>query len=139
MKKFLFRLFLACYSFYSYGQELPPKNASASTVDPRIVEVFGEQLQTLILESDVRRKAYESILGRMEIVESPFNAKEKLKKLSAMKLFNRYNPKLERDEVFDPKTFNALKYVLPVSSPVEEYIRIDNTNYLLVIHSQKKK
>lgn len=105
-------------------------------VDPRIVEVYGDQLETLVLNDKDRMNGLNDFLQkRVKIIYEEFNSGEKYTKLSEVKLFNSYNNELVRDEVFEPNTFNALKYDFPIFSgkyEVRKY-RVDNTNYIIKI------
>ena len=58
-------------------------------------------------------------------------------KLISVPLIKAFNSSILRDNVFNPKTFNPLKYDFNFNSrDLIKYYRVDNTNYLIVIHSQ---
>jgi hypothetical protein len=140
MNKFLLALCIACSSFNFYAQEKPGTATGTSAIDPRIAEVFGNQLTTLVLNDKDRRKGLEDILNiRTKINEVKFTPGEKIPKLSSMPLFNKYNPNLKRDEVFDAATFNVLKYNLHFFAQYTQMYRIDNTDYVIVILPQNTK
>lgn len=110
---------------------------SATDVDPRIVEVFGDDLQTLVLNDPHRLRALNQILfERHEIIVEPYTTGEKYTKLSTIPLFKYSNPNLVRDVVFDRDTFNILKYDLQFYAPADKIYRVDNTDFLIVVHPQ---
>jgi len=110
-------------------------------VDPRIVEVFGDQLEKLVLNDKDRLNGLNLLLEkRVKILIDPYATTEKYPKLSEFSLYDFYNKDLKRDEVFDANTFNVLKYNLSFFSNFEtKYYRVDNTNYLIKILAQNLK
>ncbi len=141
MKKiYLLLLLLSCSINTTYAQVTESNKKSSVNVDPRIIEVYGDQLQTLVLNDKDRFKALNDILFlRTSFVEEKFDPAEKYVKLSEVKLFNKYNPNLTRDSVFDKNTFNVLKYSFNLYSRDIQKYRVDNTNYLIVFISQSLK
>ena len=75
--------------------------------------------------------------NRVRIYEEKIKDLSNLQKLSQVPLFKTFNDKLERDIVFNPNTFNPLKYDFNYNSrdKTKSY-RVDNTNYIIVIYSQ---
>lgn len=59
---------------------------------------------------------------------------EKFPKLSQQPLFNKYNEEITRDTNFYHSSFNVLKYDLNFFSPHTKVYRIDNTDWLIIIH-----
>lgn len=141
MKKIYLLLILACFAMSSaYSQTTSGDKNSASTVDPRIKEVYADQLQTLVLNDKDRFKALNDILFlRTNFVVEKYNVSEKYVKLSEVKLFNKYNSTLKRDVIFDKNTFNVLKYSFNLYSKEIQKYRIDNTDYLVVFIPQSLK
>jgi len=123
-----------------YSQTVDAGQQTTISVDSRIREVYGDQLQTLVLNDKDRFKALNDILFlRTSFVEEKYNPSEKYLKLSEVKLFNKYNPNLVRDVVFDKNTFNVLKYSFNLYSKNIQKYRVDNTDYLIVFISQSLK
>ena len=113
-------------------------NATAQDIDPKIKEVYGEsESQALRNNPDRLERLTDLLNNRIKILEVPVEGKEKCPKLSQMELITRYNSNLTRDVVFDPATFNPLKYNLNFFSTTSNVVyRVDNTNYLIVIEPQ---
>ncbi|HEX8562839.1 MAG TPA: hypothetical protein VF676_07665 [Flavobacterium sp.] len=136
MKKMQLLLVISLFTFTMFSQEQQQLPATAS-VDQRIVEVFGDQLQQLVLNDALRLRDLNAILfERYEITEVPYSNDEKYTKLSEVPLFNFYNPGLVRDTAFDRDTFNILKYDMRFFAKSDIIYRVDNTNYIIVIHPQ---
>ncbi|WP_372474760.1 hypothetical protein AB4865_05680 [Capnocytophaga sp. ARDL2] len=109
-------------------------------VDPRIVEVFGDQLENLVLNNKDRLESLTFLLNeRVKIVEIPYWEGEGYTKLSEVPLFNPYNKDLKRDEDFNPYTFNVLKYNMNFHSRGTQYYRVDNSIYVIKILNRNLK
>lgn len=115
-------------------------NSFSQQINPKITEVYGEKTQEIFQNDPDRLKALTDLLdNRIKIVESPVIVEDKYTKLSTIPLLNKYNPNLTRDAVFNPNTFNPLKYNLNFFTTEVQIYRIDNTDYIIVIDSQKQK
>ena len=111
-----------------------------ANVDPRIIEVFGDQLERLVLNDKDRLESLNKLLQqRVKIVVEPYATGESYKKLSEVKLFDKYNKDLKRDQEFNLETFNVLKYDLYFFSQSIRVYRIDNTDYIIKILSENLK
>lgn len=107
-------------------------------IESFVREVFTDQADALVLKSESSRLALiTSFLNRVEVLHRPDLAGKKFKLLSAIPLQNKYNPGLLRDLVYDPATFNPLKYQFPMASKNTEAYRLDKTDYLIIIHPAK--
>ncbi|MCS4237542.1 hypothetical protein M2306_002412 [Myroides gitamensis] len=105
-----------------------------TTLDPRIAEVYRDNKQLL---SEARVNALMQLLNeRVEIKEEAFVSGEKHQLLSTVPLFNKYNTALTRDVTFDLNTFNVLKYNLAFFENRDALYRVDNTNFVIIIHQQ---
>lgn len=106
-------------------------------LDPRILEVYGQEARQLQLKNPGWAEGMQKLLTeRIHYVESIQTDGEKYPKLSEFELLNHNNPDLKRDETFDPAAFNPLKYNLSFFSGNTMVYRIDGTSYLLVIEPQ---
>lgn len=115
-------------------------HVSAQQVNAKIQEVYGDKTQELVVNDPIRLDFLNDLLSnRIKIIESPLTADDKYIKLSSVELLNKYNPSLTRDIVFDPLNFNPLKYNLNFFPKTAMVYRVDNTNYLIVIHPQTLK
>jgi len=56
--------------------------------------------------------------------------------LSEIPLFNVFNDSLKRDHSFNPMKFNPLKYNFKFHSADTQLIRVDNSDYFIIIKSQ---
>lgn len=139
MRRISLLILLGLLSFRAMSQEA--KMNDKIDVDPRIVEVFGDQLEKLVLNDRDRLNGLNLLLEkRIKIIIEPYATTEKYPKLSEFELFNFYNKDLKRDMVFDINSFNVLKYNLSFFSNKEiKYYRVDNTDYLIKILSQNLK
>lgn len=138
MKKIYLLLILACFAMSSaYSQTTLGNNNSASTVDPRIQEVYADQLQTLVFNVPNRLRDLNDILtNRVKIEEMKLEKDEKYPKLSEVELFNKYNPELARDMTINENNFNPLKYSFRFHAKTTLIYRIDNTDKVIVIYPQ---
>jgi hypothetical protein len=113
----------------------------SQTIDPKIQEVYAAKTQELVAQNpDWLVSMNDFIQNRVtvsQIILDPIN--DKYKKLSEVKLINKYNPDLQRDVVFDPTNFNPLKYDFVFSAKSTMVYRVDNTNYVIVIAPQSFK
>lgn len=115
-------------------------NSFSQQIDPKITEVYGDKTQEIFQNDPDRLKALTDLLdNRIKLVESPVHGEDKYTKLSTIPLLNKYNPNLKRDVVFNPSTFNPLKYNLNFFTSEVQIYRVDNTDYIIVIDSQKQK
>ena len=138
MKKCYLLLLIVCFAMNSaYSQSTDESVNNVSVVDPRIQEVYADQLNTLVLNVPNRLRDLNDILtNRVKIEEATLEIGEKFPKLSSVELFNNYNPNLTRDVVIDVANFNPLKYNLRFHAKTTLVYRIDNTNKIIVIHPQ---
>ncbi len=125
LKHFLFIICLMFIGIFS---------SEAQQVNSKIQEVYGDKYQELVTNDPEHLQFLNDIVtNRIKIIESPYDSQEKYKKLSEVALLNKYNSALTRDMVFDPLTFNPLKYDMVFSSKLPVVYRVDNTNYLIMI------
>ena len=130
------------YSFFTFALIALANisDANAQQVNSKIQEVYGDKTQEIVQSDPERIKLLNDLLdNRIKIIEMPVNEKEVYPKLSDMPLLNKYNSQLQRDLVFNPDTFNPLKYSLNFFSLKTEVYRVDNTAFLIVINSQGSK
>jgi len=139
MRRISLLILLGLLSFRAMSQE--GETNDKKEVDPRLVEVFGDQLEKLVLNDKDRLNGLNLLLEkRVKIIIEPYATFESYPKLSEFSVNNSYNKDLKRDDVFDINTFNVLKYNLSFFSNREiKYYRVDNTDYLIKILSQNLK
>lgn len=81
---------------------------------------------------------YEENLSRVEVKTLPVSNNENYTLLSSVDLKSKYNPQLTRDNAanFNPAQFNALKYLFDFYPKQDKSYRVDNTQYVIVIHAK---
>ncbi len=136
MKKIYLLLMFACFAVSSVYSQVSG-NANLSSVDPRIQEVFADQLQTLVHNVPNRINDLNDILNnRVKIEYMKLESDDKFPKLSSIELFNNYNPNLTRDVTIDENNFNPLKYNFRFHARTTLVYRIDDTDKVIVIYPQ---
>lgn len=132
MKKYI--LAICClFSAHFFAQE---KRTNAD----KIAELYGDQLGYYQSFDPQRIESLDDFLSnRVEYATIPYDNGKTLLKLSEIPLFNKYNPNIKREQVFDPNTFNILKYHINFFSTKTQTIRIDNTDTVIIIKPQKQK
>jgi len=77
---------------------------------------------------------------RISYVQSPLTTNDKFPTLSSFPLMNKNNASIVAIDylAFNPSTFIPLTYSLPFFSNKTEIIRVDGTEYLIVIEPQHK-
>ncbi|HTO14389.1 MAG TPA: hypothetical protein VLZ83_01390 [Edaphocola sp.] len=77
----------------------------------------------------------QQMLSRVEIKQQNYQVNEGYTLMSSVLLKDKCNPYLQRDELnFDANTFNPLKYFFNFTVGISTTYRVDNTNYIIVIH-----
>ena len=106
----------------------------------QLTEVYGDQLQSLILNRPQRLKDVKDILrNRVKIGLASDNEKSRFAPLlSTVPLFKNYNTKLQRDGSFDKNNFNPLKYQFDFHGFSFSMFRIDNSDYVVMIIPQRR-
>ena len=119
---------------YNENIKLPLNNIEILMIN----EVYDEYAQQFILDNPNKLKSIKNILrNRVKIYQEKIKDLSSLQKLSEVSLFNVFNKKLKKNVVFNPKTFNPLKYDFNYNSREKtKRYRVDNTNYVIVIYSQ---
>ena len=124
-------------TYFTLSSSVYAQQAQVEPVNPKIIEVFADKTQELILDNPDRLALYNDFLeNRVKVIESQKSGDDKFIKLSSVSLMNKYNATLTRDLVFDPNNFNPLKYALDILPKTTMIYRVDNTNYLIVIQPQ---
>ncbi len=139
MRNFLLTIIFLFLSITLYSQSSGIQQNVIQNIDSKIIEVYQNELN-IILERDPERITFINKLlnERIKYMEDKLTSTDKYKKLSEVTLFNKYNENLTRDTVFDPQTFNPLKYKFNFYSQFTQVYRVDNSDYVIVIESQRK-
>jgi len=81
-----------------------------------------------------RERIYLEQLSRIEIIPIPYVENNNLKNLSSIDKMNKYNTSLSFDiSNFDPVKFNFIKYSFNFYSTSDQFIRVDNKDYIIHI------
>jgi len=139
MNKLYLLLVVLCYSSVLSAQSGSFSTSRPTAIDARITEVYGDQAQHLAGNSNLIQSFTQLLNERVEFKEVKQDLKEKFPKLSEVPLFNKYNPDLKRDDVVDKATFNVLKYKMRFFANYDVVYRVDNTDTVIIIRSQKRK
>lgn len=80
-------------------------------------------------------------LERMKYVNAPLTATDKYPLLSSFPLMNKNNPAIAEINYsqFDPLTFTPIIYCLPFFSDQTQVIRVDGTDYIIIIEPVKTR
>ncbi|RYZ26850.1 MAG: hypothetical protein EOP49_42955 [Sphingobacteriales bacterium] len=107
----------------------------SATLDPRIAEVYTGVPQ---YTTPAHVAMYEENLGRVEVKHVVPTATENYTLLSSVPLKNKYNQALVYDNGsnFNPAQFNALKYLFSFYPIQDMTYRVDNTEYVIIIHKK---
>jgi hypothetical protein len=99
-----------------------------------IREVYQDHADELFFNSNSKRlQLVTDFLNRIEFVPNSKYIKKEIPLLSSLELINKYNPSLKRDVVFDPKTFNPLKYNFTMTSKSKIIVRVDASEFVIAI------
>ena len=150
--RFLLVLFCVILFSVSYAQNPSYKNQGPQPISfksntkaslnnaelAKLKEVYGAALRKEILDRPARVLTIKEILRNRVIVKeiTDQNKQKPCPKLSEIPLFDAFVSTLKRDVVFNPKSFNPLKYDFKYHKPGFQLIRVDNTNYFIIIKPQ---
>lgn len=100
--------------------------------------VFGVHLQDHLQRNPLQELFFKDIFRNRVIVKNIDNPRDQKScpLLSEVPLFNYFVKGLKRDKVFNPLTFNPLKYKFPFYSKNTTIFRVDGTNYFIFIRPQ---
>jgi len=150
--RFLLVLFCVILFSVSYAQNPSYKNQGPQPISfksntkaslnnaelAKLKEVYGADLKTEILDRPTRILTIKEILRNRVVVReiTDPNKQKPCPKLSEIPLFDAFVSTLKRDVIFNPSSFNPLKYDFRYHRPGFQLIRVDNTNYFIIIKPQ---
>ncbi|MFC0603953.1 hypothetical protein [Winogradskyella pulchriflava] len=104
----------------------------------QIIEVYGDSADKYVFNNPHMLKSIKQLLRNRVVIKQIANedSKKPCPKLSEITLFNSFVTDLERDKIFNPKTFNPLKYNFEFHSRAAAIYQVDGTNYYIIIKSQ---
>ncbi|WP_299115085.1 hypothetical protein [uncultured Winogradskyella sp.] len=119
-----------------YGDNLsePLSSKERAFID----EVYGDKANKFVYSSSHRLKAIKHILRNRVVIEkvNSSDIKKEYTQLSNVPLQTGFVSNLKRDKIFNPITFNPLKYNLKFYGDTGAIYRVDDTNYYIIIKSQ---
>tara|TARA_B110000908_G_scaffold55244_1_gene67334 strand:+ start:2012 stop:2479 length:468 start_codon:yes stop_codon:yes gene_type:complete len=100
--------------------------------------VYGSFLKTEILDRPTRVLAIKEILRNRVAVKEILDPRQHkpCPMLSEVPIFDVFVSKLKRDAVFNPMSFNPLKYDFEFHKPGFQMFRVDDSNYFIIIKPQ---
>ena len=126
-------LLVAQASFLSFGQSVT-QQLNPEEIANRISYVYGHEF---VLNNPTLVTAYGEVMThRIEYRMSQQTPDEKYPLLSTFPLYTKVNQAVQgvNAENFNVNAFNPLVYMIEFFSDKAQLIRIDNTDYLMVIH-----
>ncbi len=132
---FILTLFVGV-TLCAVAQELNPNPSVSSVNIQKIAEVYGnqfvEQNPTLVLFFN------RLLTERISFEQVVLSAEEKYPVLSSFGLNNKVNSSISpiQSETFSPETFNPLTYLVGYSNKQPLVIRIDGTDFLMIVQPQ---
>ncbi len=125
-------LMLVKMSFVSFGQTVS-QQLNSEEIANRVAYVHGNDF---VLNNPTLVTAFGDVMmNRIEYSTSPQSLDEKYPLLSSFPLMAKANPVIQGADFanFNLNTFNPLVYDLEFFSDKTQVMRIDNTNYIMVI------
>ncbi|RQO30765.1 hypothetical protein DBR32_08540 [Taibaiella sp. KBW10] len=113
--------------------------SSNSTINPKIAAVYGSSLNSILAQDPQRLALLNQLLNeRIQIMDlDAATAMDKFPALNNQPLFNKYVPGLSAETVYNPNTFNPLKYDLPFFNYGDVGFWINGTNKVLLIRGMR--
>lgn len=132
-------LLLILISSISFGQQLKNHNYSDAFIESCIREVFQDQADALVFNSDSARFSFMSDFMKNQVVVEyhPEYTGKGFESTNSMTLNSKYNPTMQKDVSYNEATFNPLKYQLPMNTNKKVMYRIADTDYILIINPRK--
>ena len=101
--------------------------------DEQLRMVYGDEWMSVNADAVEALKLCFST--RITYLQEPLTTNDKYPLLSSFPLMNKNNPSITAIDYpgFDPQTFIPITYNLPFFSDMKQVIRVDGTNYIIVI------
>lgn len=132
-------LLLTLISSFSFGQKLENQKYSDAFIENCIREVFQDQADVLVFNSNSVRYSLMSnfMKNNISVDYKPEYQGKKIALISSLGLNNKYNSSFQVDSHYDSSIFNPLKYKFPMSPRKKTMYRLDNTDYIISIFPSK--
>ncbi len=98
-----------------------------------IASIYGEDW--LVKNQEASDALIKCVNERISYVQVPLEGEDKMPLLSSFPLMNKYNSTIVEIDysLFNPESFVPLTYSLPFFSDMTQAIRVDGTDYVIVI------
>ena len=133
-------LFFAVIVFFSnsFSQENTEKSNQVllPQINKELLPKFFDEVHngTEYKYDSERERIYKEQVSRIEIIYIPYAENKNIPNLSSVSKMNKYNPNLNFDiSNFNPKEFNFIKYGINYYSSSDQFIRVDNQDYIIHI------
>jgi len=133
-KKHIFLAFFLIFLQYGFSQI----SYSESQIRNFIEEVYAAQSEDLVFQNPERHKVINMFFLNINIeLRNDIDINKKFDNYLDLPLNNKYNPQLQKDNMFSIQSFNPLKYKAPMFPQKSKIYRLGNTQYLLIINPLK--
>lgn len=126
-----------CLCSHAFGQEQIHSDLATDIHLLAIKSVYGE---TWVADNpEAVSVLQDCFLHRMSYVIEPLQPTDKYPLLSSFPLMNKNNPAIVAMDYsqFNPLTFTPITYCLPFFSDQTQVIRVDGTDYIIIIEPVK--
>lgn len=129
-------LFLGAFVFLLSNLSFSQVENDSIQINPSLLEKFFDEVQNgsgYKYDSEYKR-IYLEQLSRIEFIYSPYVENQHQPKLSTIERITKYNPNLNFDLTnFNPNEFNFIKYGFNFYASYDQFIRVDNNDYIIHI------
>lgn len=128
---------IACVFFFNkascQNQAAPPQISDFQSHRSQITAVYGEAWVSD--NPDAVNALEDCFINRISYLTEPLAVNGKYPLLSSFPLMNKNNPAIVAIDYsqFNPSTFIPIHYNLPFFSDLKQVIRVDGTDYIIVI------
>ncbi|WP_343636434.1 hypothetical protein [Fluviicola sp.] len=125
------------WSAFCQNESAPYQLTDVSSYLPEIKAVYGE---VWVSENpDAVNVLEDCFINRMRYLIEPLTENDKYPLLSSFPVMNKFNPAISAIDYsqFNPSTFVPITYNLPFFSDQTQVVRVDGTNYIIVIDPVK--
>lgn len=134
----LFVLPFVLITTLSFGQNFIAKKHSDQFIKNCIIEIFQDKSEVVFDTSSRRYELIKHFFKNQIAVEyRPEYKGKKFESTNTLNLNSKNNSNLQRDESYNPNTFNPLKYNISMNPVKEQMYRIGESDYIMTISQSK--
>ncbi len=130
-------LLILGFSYTITAQESHPPHGKYQQF---MTDAWGADVYNDIQNDKIFSRLYKDLYQNRIVYEKQTSTSRPLKKPLFLKDINLSENKTKtivRDNTFNPLTFNPFNYQLPFFENGDQYIKVDNTDYVIIIRSKK--